>query len=228
MVTRNGPWKVDGSGCERQPEIRRKVRNELVWRGSAGYILLAISHGSISIKFITAFPANIARRSYIIISPPPLPIPPLLRTDDSFLLYFLLDPLYFPFFTRYYVSRPVYPASFRELFSTRVAVDLASRCSLPRAKWPPRLKSVSRRRSISLRKVSVTSFDVNWRRAEEEPVSLIDERLNQSTKDWASRTVTIGLRIFTVKILRKLRNNATRCANVRSKVDPKWSIRCNS
>lgn len=58
-----------GNQMERQKRAR-------LWRR---YLLLAISHGSISIKFITAFPANIARRSYYYISPPFL----LLRIDRS-------------------------------------------------------------------------------------------------------------------------------------------------
>lgn len=69
------------------------------------YLLLPISHGSISIKFITVFAANVANGS----------VRYLLRrsaaaADRSFHsspslsppLYFLLDPLYFPSPPRYY------------------------------------------------------------------------------------------------------------------------------
>ena len=76
-----------------------------------------------------------------------------------FLLYFLLDPLHFPFLTRYYVLRSIFPASFRELFSTpRVAVHLASSCSLPRVKRPPRVQNCGC--FFSLKNVE-TSLDVN-------------------------------------------------------------------
>lgn len=58
-----------------------------------GYLLLPISHGSISIKFITAFAANGSPRYFLRSAPAmgrsALPLPSQ--------LYSLLDPLYFSF-----------------------------------------------------------------------------------------------------------------------------------
>lgn len=110
---------MDGSGCEQQSETGWKsVEGMSVTRR---YLLLPISHGSISIKFITVFAANVANGSvrYLLRSAAadgsfrsPLPPRRFISSSIRFIFLPLRDIAYYDPYTR-----PLC-ASFRELFPT--------------------------------------------------------------------------------------------------------------
>lgn len=146
---RGNAWMARGANNSRKPD------------GKAGmsvtrrYLLLPISHGSISIKFITVFAANVANGSvrYLLRSAAadgsfrsPLPPRRFISSSIRFIFLPLRDIAYYDPYTR-----PLC-ASFHELFPTgggyisRLSYDWSrDRCFFLEFEWWPFVFNVSRR-----------------------------------------------------------------------------------